>query len=348
MNDFFNLPVVQKRLLLEGVSASSGGRATILEKDVWLCHVLGKLFSLPCRKPMAFKGGTSLSKVYRAIDRFSEDIDITIDCHSLVDNFPDVSTISNTQLRKLSDSLRISLKKHVLDELVPSLSESLSGYNVRLEIEDDAAEKLRIHYPSVVHGVGDYLGNNILIEFGGRNDIEPKNKVEITPDLAAHVLGMSNATVMIDVLAPERTFWEKVTLIHTRCHRPDLPLNTERIARHWYDLARLADHPIGDQALTSASAGVQLWEDILKMNRAFFRSSFSNFDKCLTGGLRLVPNEELRNILVTDYQRMQAAGMFYGDIPSFEHIMNRLGSLEDEINQLVLDTYRPRRYRLKE
>jgi len=229
-----------------------------------------------------------------------------------------------------------------------SLKKPLSEYDVTLEIEDDAAEKLRIHYPSAVQGVGAYLGNNVLIEFGGRNDIFPKNKMEIAPDISEHVSNMTNTTVVIDVLAPERTFWEKVTLIHTRCHRPDLPLNTERIARHWYDLARLADHSIGDQALNSSSAGIPLWEDILRMNQAFFRSSFSNFDKCLSGGLRLVPDEELKKVLAADYQSMQSAGMFYGDIPTFEHIMDRLSNLEDEINQLVLDTHRPKSERQRE
>ena len=99
-----------------------GRRSEILEKDIWLCEVLDALFRLPCRKPMAFKGGTSLSKVYRAIDRFSEDIDVTIDYRSLNDEMTDLSSITNNSQRsKFSEALKHALSIHVLEELVPAL-----------------------------------------------------------------------------------------------------------------------------------------------------------------------------------------------------------------------------------
>lgn len=98
---YFDLPAEDQAELLQSLAPPMGRRAEILEKDIWLCQVLDILFSLPCRKPMAFKGGTSLSKVYRAIDRFSEDIDVTVDYRSLVPGAPELAAItSNRQRRK--------------------------------------------------------------------------------------------------------------------------------------------------------------------------------------------------------------------------------------------------------
>lgn len=104
-----------------------GRRAEILEKDIWLCQVLVILFQLPCRKPMAFKGGTSLSKIYKAINRFSEDIDVTVDYRSLVLDAPELESISsNSQRSKLSDALKAALTTHVINELVPALQAALA------------------------------------------------------------------------------------------------------------------------------------------------------------------------------------------------------------------------------
>lgn len=120
--NYFDLPVSDQADVLQSLAPSMGRRAEILEKDIWLCQVLDILFQLPCQKPMAFKGGTSLSKVYKAIDRFSEDIEVTVDYRSLVANAPALDSIaSNSQRSKLSDALKAALTTHVMDELVPAL-----------------------------------------------------------------------------------------------------------------------------------------------------------------------------------------------------------------------------------
>jgi len=281
---------------------------------------------------MAFKGGTSLSKVYQAIERFSEDIDVTIDYQSLIPDAPDLATLSNTQCRKLSDALKAALIKHVTQALVPTLQDALATAlphgTPSLEISDDA-EKLWLFYPSAVENADTYLRPSILIEFGGRNATLPQDTVTITPDMAAHIPDVVFPGAQVAVLSPMRTFWEKATLIHVECHRPDLRTSAERLSRHWYDLARLAQHDIGNQAL----ADKNLLQDVLRIKQAFFRSSYSHYDQCLSGGFRLIPPESLLHALRQDYYAMQDAQMFYGDTLPFEQMVERLTTLEQHINQ---------------
>ena len=280
-------------------------------------------------------GGTSLSKVFNAIDRFSEDIDITVDYRSLADNIPELSNIaSNTQRAKLSEQLKLHLIEHIKLSLVPELDSALKaalpGYQLKIELSDDA-EKLRIYYPGFNEDSNNYLRPNILIEFGGRNSTLPQHTITITPDVAEHLSSFNWPKAQVSVLSPTRTFWEKATLIHVECHRPQLRLSAERLSRHWYDLCRLADHEIGQTAIKD----INLLKDVLRIKETFYRSGYSNYDHCLKGGLRLVPETELLGALRLDYQAMLDAQMFYGIHLPFNDIVDRLTLLESEINRSV-------------
>lgn len=328
---YFDLSLTEQAELLHGLAPVLGRRAEILEKDIWLCQALGALFALPNRKPMAFKGGTSLSKVYQTIERFSEDIDVTIDYRSLVADVPDLVGLSNSQRKKLSDALKEALVEHVTKELVPALRDALAqaflAHEFALEVSDNA-EKLWLYYPSAVENTDAYLRPSVLIEFGGRNATLPQDSVTIMPDVAAHVPGLVFPSAQVAVLSPMRTFWEKATLIHAECHRPDLRVGTERLSRHWYDLARLADHEVGRKAL----ADTALLRDVLHIKETFYRSGFSDYEQCRAGGLRLIPDAALLRALQQDYQAMLDAQMFYGETVTFGHIVERLTALEREIN----------------
>lgn len=328
---YFDLPLAEQAELLHGLAPVLGRRAEILEKDIWLCEVLGILFALPIRKPMAFKGGTSLSKVYQAIERFSEDIDITIDYRSLVADVPELAGLSSAQRKKLSDALKAALVQHVIEELVPALrgalAQALPAYEVAIEVSDDA-EKLWLYYRSAVENTDAYLRPNVLIEFGGRNATLPQDTMTIVPDVTAHVQELVFPSAQVAVLSPMRTFWEKATLIHVECHRPEPRVGAERLSRHWYDLARLADHEVGRKAL----ADIELLRDVLRIKETFYRSGFSHYELCQAGGLQLVPDAVLLDALQRDYQAMLDAQMFYGETLAFDRIVERLTALESEIN----------------
>lgn len=331
---YFDLLVSDQADVLRSLAPTLGRRAEILEKDIWLCQVLAILFQLECRKPMAFKGGTSLSKVYRVIDRFSEDIDVTVDYRSLVEDAPALDSLAtSSQRRKLSDALKAALAIHITQELAPelwdTLSSALPNQTLSIEVSDDT-EKLWVFYPSAVENTDAYVRPSILIEFGGRNSTLPKSTATIVPDIADHVPGLALPVAEVSALSAARTFWEKATLIHVECHRPNLKPSAERLSRHWYDLALLADHNLGRQALQDTD----LLRDVLLIKETFYRSGFSHYDRCSTGGLRLIPNEPLLEALRQDYQAMLAAQMFYGDTLRFDAIVDRLRDLEAEINGL--------------
>jgi hypothetical protein len=334
---YVDLPKIDQAELLQSLAPVIGRRAEILEKDIWLCLVLDILFKLPCRKHMAFKGGTSLSKVYKVISRFSEDIDVTVDYSSLVEGASTlISTMNNTQRKKLSELLKERLVEHIHQELVPelksALAEMLPNKEITLEVSEDA-EKLWIFYPSAVENIDTYLRPSILIEFGGRNSTLPQKLIEITPDVAGYVAEIEWPKAQVSVLSPMRTFWEKVTLIHVECHRSKIRIGADRLSRHWYDLACLADDDIGRQAVKD----IALLKDVIHIKETFFRSGNSNYDRCLMGEIRLIPDSDLLEALNQDYQAMRDAQMFY-DVPMlFENIIERLRLLEKEINQLVVD-----------
>ncbi|MFT4273001.1 MAG: nucleotidyl transferase AbiEii/AbiGii toxin family protein [Pantoea sp.] len=331
---FLHLELADQADILNALSAQTGRRAEILEKDIWLCEVLTLLFDLPCRKPMAFKGGTSLSKVYQAIERFSEDIDVTIDYRSLLDEEIALQTLSRSKREKLSDTLKHRLAEHIATALAPALQTSLKrshpGKSINLEVSTNG-EELRIFYPSAVNHSSTYLRPHILIEFGGRNAVLPQDKLTITADIASYLPDMIFPVARISVLSPMRTFWEKVTLIHAECHRPNIRENAHRLSRHWYDLAQLASHKIGHCALNDLS----LLLDVVQIKKTFFYSGFSNYDACLSGGIRLLPEKEMLSALARDYKAMQAAGMFYGADLAFDIIIDRLQTLETVANQSI-------------
>ena len=294
--------------------------------------ILGLLFTLPCRKPMAFKGGTSLSKVYHAIERFSEDIDVTVDYRSLIADAPPLDSLSGNQRKKLSAGLKKALFEYITQELVPALRRSLNdafpAQEIAMEIGEDA-EKVWIYYPSAVENTDAYLRPSIQLEFGGRNATLPQDLLTLKPDIAEHVTGLVLPVAHVAVLSPLRTFWEKATLIHVECHRPQLRPSAERLSRHWYDLARLADHAVGLEAISER----ELLKDVLQIKQTFFRSGFSNYEECAAGGLKLIPEASLLDALRQDYQAMIDAQMFYGDVLAFEQVIKRLAELEETINQ---------------
>jgi hypothetical protein len=281
---------------------------------------------------MAFKGGTSLSKVFDAIARFSEDVDITLDYRGLDSSFdPFASGVSNSQLRKFSDSLKSFVREHAHGVVVPHFQEMLAAeFGVdhgRVEISDDG-EQLRVHYPTVLDTAGNYVGNSVLIEFGGRNITEPNEEHVVQPDIAEYVPALEFPSLQVSVLSPARTFWEKATLMHVECQRNEFRASAERLSRHWYDLAMLADLPHGQAAVDDRA----LLADVVKHKKVFYNASYANYDACLVGQLRLIPEDAALAALGDDFQRMIGAGMFIGEPPAFDAIVDRLRALETAIN----------------
>lgn len=289
--------------------------------------MLQALFTMPGHLPMAFKGGTSLSKVWGAIRRFSEDVDVTVDYKSLDNSIdPFDANTSRTTRDKYTELLRTKLAEHTKTLVRPhfeNLVAQLPGKPPNPISVSEDGEKLFIPYPSCFGS-----DESVFLELGGRNAIAPGQEHTLKPYIAVEIPTLQFPEAAVHVLSPSRTFWEKATLIHLACNRSDPKVGTDRQSRHWHDLAVLADHEIGEAAVAER----KLLEDVVKHKSVFFRTSYAKYEACLSGGLRLIPGRTLLQTLGADYEKMIADGMFEGEPPSFDSIIARLKELAEQIN----------------
>ncbi|MBS9783649.1 MAG: nucleotidyl transferase AbiEii/AbiGii toxin family protein [Pasteurella sp.] len=318
---YFEIDPKEQIEILQYYSNELSMRDTILEKDIWLCKVLQIIFNIPNRHPMAFKGGTSLSKVFNVIDRFSEDVDITLDYSAF--NIVDLNA-SKSQIKKMAQELKVRVKEYRDNIIVPELKEKLPHCDI---VVDDSGEKILVQYPSVLQSNEPYIKEAVLIELGGRNKINPNDIYTVKPYIAEHNELISFPESEIVVLSPKRTFWEKATLIHVECHR-GLKQNAERLSRHWYDLTKLYEHGIGKDAINDMA----LLEDVVNHKSIFFNASYAHYDDCLNKRFKLIPDD--LTTLETDYRKMCNSGMISQKDPlSFKEMMKIIEQISKCINQ---------------
>lgn len=319
----------ERREAYLAASEQTGLPPKIVEKDVWICWTLEVIYGQPDHFPMAFKGGTSLSKVFDVIDRFSEDIDITV---TLPVHNPMEIPGSGSQRKKVTKKVEAALDAHLDSTVVPLLIAGLESYSSDPGgcVSKIDSETVVLDYPSCYSKEGGYLTERVKVEFGARNQVTPSESHPVTPYVRKVLTdAFSLPTPMVDVLAGERTFWEKATLAHDECNRADLSRGSaNRISRHWYDLSKLADHEIGVGALGDRG----LLEQVVTIKKAFYARSTSDYDECLNGAFRLVPDADGVGALRADYGAMIDAGMFRGEPPDFDSIIDRVQILEGAIN----------------
>jgi len=177
---FLHLSAEERKEILQTAAAELGQQASVLEKDVWVCWTLQTLFSMPDAHPMAFKGGTSLSKIYSVINRFSEDVDVTLDYRKFADAFdPFAEGASKTAIGKFSDRLKGYINQYANDVVAPYIKDQLQSLpnpeEYDIEVSGDG-EKIWVRYPSAIEDGDEYLHSSVLIELGGRNVIDPNEQ----------------------------------------------------------------------------------------------------------------------------------------------------------------------------
>lgn len=330
MTSYFDLPLDARADFLEAARYKTGTKKLFLEKDIWLCRVLETLFVMPDAPGMVFKGGTSLSKVYGAIHRFSEDIDITLD-HA---HFNDGKSLEGLSRNKLEGTLRrISheAERYVAEGVLPYLSRVM--WDARVSISEKDPLSVEVNFDSLAQEERRYISNKIVVEFGIKNTIGPSDNKIVSCDALYEGCAVGLPKARVSVLDPKRTFWEKVTLIHAECHREDVktPERAARMSRHWYDLAMLLDNSIGSDALKDLS----MLESVANYKKRYFRAGWAQYDLASNGNLKLVPEKNLRELLERDYQMMIDSGMFFKDPPTFDSIMDALSIAESDINAKV-------------
>lgn len=331
---YLSLPPKEQAQILRSLSTNPSIKrdAILLEKDIWICWALEFLFKMPNRLPMAFKGGTSLSKAFRVIDRFSEDVDITIDYKAFNCDDPFAEGTSKTKIKNISLQLKSMVTQHIKEMVIPYfekiISEQFKENHPRIALDNDG-ETLHLYYPSVIEQKSGYITDSIRLEFGGRNITMPNDIQTISADISEYLNNLSFPVAEVIVLSPEKTFWEKVTLIHYECNRPSLKEDADRISRHWYDVSMLANHEIGEKAMINHD----LLNEVIKVKRTFYNSTFANYNDCLNGNFHLIPDEDYLKLLKDDFSKMLSNKMFYGEQPNFNNIIFKIKQLENSINR---------------
>ncbi len=339
MSRFATLPAAERRLIVEQVAVRLGVVPVIVEKDFWVCWTLGLLFAAPAIAPqVVFKGGTSLSKVFNVIARFSEDIDLAVAPASLgMDEAELDDAPSASQRRKRMETLATRCEQRVREQFQPALEAAIvavigsrQGDAAWLQFEIDAqagTPNLIFTYPSVLAQAGGYMPQRVKLEFGALTRQQPTGEYTIAPMLA-EVIGNAYDDFSAHVVALElaRTFWEKATILHAEFHRPPEKEIRDRFARHYADFAALWRHDSRDNSLSR----MDLLEDVVRHKSRFFSSTWANYDTAQRGSFRLVPPDYRHVALAQDYAAMQP--MFVGEAPDFAQLLRELAEAEKVLN----------------
>lgn len=350
MDKFVTLTEQDKREAFVEAATRRGVLPIIIEKDFWVCWTLKHLLDIPEIAPhITFKGGTSLSKAYGIIDRFSEDIDLTISKtapYTKDAKNPAEEKISGKEKQRRIDALKEGAQKFVSEAALPKLNKKFqevfggdAGWKVEIARDDNDKQTILFYYPKLLsygrpygtglYGVGSYGGMGyikpaIRLEFGARGDIEPREQKEITPYIAEEFPDLfDNPKCSVPTLAVERTFWEKATILHALYHGSKM---RDRMSRHYYDTYILDVKGVTKAALDN----LPLLDQVVHNKSVFFKDNNVSYETAKIGSLKLVPSKEMISELKADYKAMQE--MFMTDAPDFDLVISTLRKLEDKIN----------------
>ncbi|MBE9639858.1 nucleotidyl transferase AbiEii/AbiGii toxin family protein [Salipiger mangrovisoli] len=326
---YFDLAAADRQEVLEIAASASGRPVHLLEKDIWVVWCLETLFGSDIGAPLVFKGGTSLSKAYQVIKRFSEDVDLTYDIRELapdlVADAPDTLPSSRSQESRWSKEARKRLVRWVGDAAAPFLAEALARVEPSggIRVEND---EIFIRYAARTP-TSDYVRPEVKLEFGARATGEPNQFMPVACDAAPYVAEVLFPAANPRVMTAERTFWEKATAAHVYCKQGRL--RGERFARHWYDLVRLAEAGYADTAIRDR----RLANAVASHKAMFFREKdqggqFIDYHAAVAGKLNIVPEGEARAALAEDYSRMVDDGLLIEAATPFDDLMKACSALE--------------------
>ena len=332
MNNFFNLTNDQRKLVIEQTSVKMNDLyPQIIEKDLWVTTFLQLIFSLPFADKLVFKGGTSLSKVWNVIERFSEDIDLSVD-RQLFDLQGDLTV---KQIKKLRKKSSLFVKETFCLELQKAVEkydlQNLCSIEPQPDGEDDRTypepRKIFIRYQSLFDALS-YVRAEIVLEIGARSLIEPTQKTEVN-SLISKNLPIDTLLVNSQIITavPEKTFIEKVFLLHEIFTSTGRML-ANRKSRHLYDLEKMMDKEFAFKAI----ADDVLWNTIRHHREKFTRINGVDYSQDIRSKISLIPPTEVFDNWQQDYEAMQNT-MIYGNSLTFNELINRIKILEERIRR---------------
>ena len=333
---FLGLSAAERNEALQVAASTSGRPLHVLEKDVWVVWTLSALFESDFGKHLVFKGGTSLSKAYKAIERFSEDIDITYDIRVIAEDLvKDTSgdeplPQTKTQGKKWSDKIRERLPMWLNEAVLPYLQRQLEALELDAKARVDD-ECIFIEYATQTQGYG-YVAPRIKIEFGARSTGQPAEAQQVFCDAAEFLPRLTFPVAMPLVMRVERTVWEKMTAIHVFCLQGHIQ---DRLSRHWHDVAKLDVAGHVDAALKSRDIA----QRVARHKSWFFaakdrQDNAINYVSAVNGGLVLIPQGTTLEALAVDYAKMIEDRLFLREPEAFSWIIQRCREIEKRANAI--------------
>jgi hypothetical protein len=337
-------PEERRELFLE-TSQRIGTAIQNVEKDFWVTWVLDLLFNGRGKDEphLLFKGGTSLSKAYGLISRFSEDIDITVFRAEIGQDIKvaDLEGMSGKKQEKALDNIKAAsqafiqgaLKKRLESQMIEAFKEAKVTLNqAPVVIDPSDPQTLLIGYPACDPEPSAYVPQTVKIEAGAKSALDPHHMASIEPYVAKDFKGGNLSVPNVATIDAERTFWDKVLILHglRRWHdsRGILRQQGQRVSRHYYDLHQLMRSPIGPRAIPDQA----LATDCARHALVFFNMKDLDLKSANKGTYALLPSTAMMSLLKQDYQAM--TGMIFGGAPRFEEVIESVKQLEFEINKI--------------
>jgi hypothetical protein len=329
-----DLPKDRRVELLNLLELRTGLNAKSIEKDWWVSLALKALFGGSYATHLVFKGGTSLSKCWKIIDRFSEDIDLAIDRNFLGFDGDLTKKEIGKKLRKASCTLVRGKLREEIEQFILDFGIDHKQFKLTVNITNESnvdPETLLLHYESVIDN-SDYIFNTVKIEIGSRSLMEPCESVSIKSIIGELLPTSSFADTdfVVQAVLPKRTLLEKAFLLHELFQSATSEKNINRMSRHLYDLEKLMDSKYCEGVLLDKI----LYNEIIEHRKQFTSMAGVNYSTHQPQSINFVPSKSVLKEWEKDYLLMQE-NMIYGESLSFEELITRITELNIRFNSTV-------------
>lgn len=327
MNKFYLKSKDDLRVLITNTARKKNISEAVIEKDYWVTYFLDYLFNEnKWKEYFTFKGGTSLSKCFGIIQRFSEDIDLILDWRVLgYDKLEPWLIRSNTKQDKFNKEINEKTERFLKEDFLTELIKDFSQGGFEFEIDSLDPQTVLFSYPKIFDS--NYLSQTIKLEIGSLAAWTPATNISIIPIIGDAYANIFKEKTNIRTVSVERTFWEKATILHHEANRPESSKMPHRYARHYYDMYKIANSKYKDKAIKDK----ELLRKVTEFKMKFYPRKWAKYEDAMDSKLRLVPDKFRFLELENDYKAMSE--MIYGEYPSFEEIIKILKELETEINK---------------
>jgi predicted nucleotidyltransferase component of viral defense system len=333
MKQFISLGIDEQRLIINNTAQKMGVSNAIVEKDFWVCYMLNYLFhDFSFRNNICFKGGTSLSKVNRLIDRFSEDIDIALDWQCLgYEKEEPYKERSNHQQDAFNKKLNKDTEQLLNEKWLPTMHTDLMkdiGSSFDLYIDKEELQTICFRYPQYFED--ESILQVIRLEVGALAEPFPSQQSIVTPYIAEQYSSVfQDMETRLFSVSPLRTFFEKLLILHREANRTNgkYPL---RYSRHFYDVYKMLKSDVKEQSLTN----LDLLKNVIEFKKKFYPCNWANYNDIYNGNIKSVTDSNVLDIFHNDYNQMKT--MIFGEIPHFLDIINTINEYTEILNKRII------------